>query len=160
MSATRIAAALVSITCALAVASPASASPDVHLELDAAELTLQDHTAATADGALEYDGQRLGPSPWNWVLGGALILVSAPALGYGLSTAIQDGDCLATTAAGECTSRVRFGSGSAILTVLGGLAFVGGIVSWILQPIRERQRVRVRVEASDRGAALSIAGVF
>lgn len=160
MPKTRPAAALALTVCALVVASPASASPDVHLELDHAGLTLHDDAPATAEGALEYDGQRLGPSPWNWALGGALILASAPALGYGLSSAIQDGDCVATAAAGGCTSRVRYGAGAAILTVLGGIAFVGGIVTWILQPLRELQTVRVRVEASDRGAALSIAGVF
>jgi len=159
MSGLRIAAALAAIVGALAVASPAAASPPLHLELDGAELSLHDDSPATADGALEYDEQRLGPSPWNWALGGALILASAPPLGYGLSSAIHDGECVTDTPAG-CTSRARFGAGAAILTVIGGIAFVGGILAWILQPIKERQTVRVRVEASDRGAALSIAGVF
>lgn len=96
----------------------------------------------------------LEPSPLNWFLGGLLILGSAPLLGYGINSAVLDGECVADGDPSRCTERIRFREGAAILTVMGATLLGGGLFTWIAQPLR------VTVHADVESASLALSGTF
>ena len=70
-------------------------------------------------------------SPLNWIVGGALVVASIPALASSLATLARDGDCASTSATqGLCTERVHFGTRSGVLLGLGAAALAAG--TWVL----------------------------
>ena len=99
------------------------------------------------------DPNRTEASPLNFVFGTLLVLGSAPLLGYGINTAVRDGDCVTETAAG-CTQRISFGDGAAVFTTLGVAVLAGGVIAFTVQPFR------VAVRADTESAALTLEGRF
>ncbi|HJL15984.1 MAG TPA: hypothetical protein RMH99_10020 [Sandaracinaceae bacterium LLY-WYZ-13_1] len=106
------------------------------------------------DRAEGFEEGHLEPSPINWFLGGLLVLGSAPVLGYGINSAVRDGDCVAEGPGGTCTERIRFREGAGIFTALGATLLAGGVLTWILQP------VRVAVHADVEQASIVLSGRF
>jgi hypothetical protein len=94
------------------------------------------------------------PTALSWFLGGLFVLGSAPMLGYGINTAVRDGECVTEGAGGACTERIRFREGAAIFTTLGAITLAAGVTIWILQPFR------VSVRADSGSASLHVAGSF
>lgn len=94
------------------------------------------------------------PTALSWFLGGLFVIGSAPMLGYGINTAVRDGECVTEGRGGTCTERIRFREGAAIFTTLGAITLVAGVTIWILQPFR------VAVRADSESASLHVAGSF
>jgi hypothetical protein len=109
---------------------------------------------ADSDVEERWEEGRVAPSPLNWPLGALLLLASSPLLGYGINTAVLDGECLVGENPDFCTERIRFREGAAILTTMGATLFVAGLVTWIVQPLR------VTVHADVQSASLSVSGTF
>ena len=93
-------------------------------------------------------------SPLSFALGGLLVLGSAPLLGFGVNTAVRDGECVTDGPGGTCLERVRFREGAGIFTGLGAALLIAGIVVMIAQPIQ------LTVVVDDRSASLRVRGSF
>jgi hypothetical protein len=106
-----------------------------------------------SDLSERWEEARVAPSPLNWFVGSLLVLGSTPLLGYGINSAVLDGECL-EEAAGGCVERIRFREGAGILTTMGVTLLVSGIVTWIVQPLR------FTVNADLESASLSVSGTF
>lgn len=76
-------------------------------------------------------------SPWNYILGGTLALLAAPALIASGSALVNDGQCVVyrDRAAGLCGERGRFGTRSAFLLALGVVVLATGGLILAVQPI-------------------------
>ncbi len=98
-------------------------------------------------------GVRLEPSPLNYFLGALFVAGSAPMLGYGINSAVRNGECVVETDAG-CTQRVRFREGAAIFTGLGAATLLAGVLFLVLRPIP------MLVQVSPEGAAIEARGTF
>jgi hypothetical protein len=96
---------------------------------------------------------RVETSPWNWVLGGFLVLGSAPMLGYAINTAAREGECVRESSGG-CTSRVRFQEGAGIFTAVGVGTLLAGVIILVTRPIP------VFIVADSESAALHWQGTF
>ncbi|HEY2736648.1 MAG TPA: PEGA domain-containing protein, partial [Polyangiales bacterium] len=94
-----------------------------------------------------------GVSPWNYAVGGALVVLALPALIQATNLLANDHQCLAAAADG-CSERAHFGPRQATLLVAGGLALVGGAYLIIARPLR------LELEASPLGTALSMRAQF
>lgn len=105
------------------------------------EVSLQVRTPAGENVAVTAVDQANAPEPgersatWSFVLGGALAAVGAAALAYGIVNATTVGDCEERDAAGRCESEVKLGPAVTIPLIGGGVALVGSLVMFIVQPI-------------------------
>lgn len=97
---------------------------------------------------------RVEPSPVNWFLGGFLLLGSAPLLGYGINSAVRDGECVTPGIGETCMERIRFREGAGIFTGLGAALLVAGVVVLVAQPVP----MFVRIDGES--ASLELRGTF
>jgi hypothetical protein len=76
-------------------------------------------------------------SPWNYILGGTLALLGAPALISSVNALANDGECVVyrDRAAGLCGDRGRFGTRSVFVLALGVVALATGGTVLAVQPI-------------------------
>jgi len=91
------------------------------------------------------------PSPWNFVVGGALTAIAIPALYVGTYTLITNGNCVDSVANG-CET-VDFNALTGVLLGAGIIAAGGAAYMFIAQPIR----VTPQVSKDYAGANMSIA---
>ncbi len=96
---------------------------------------------------------QIGHSPLNYFLGALFVLGSAPMLGYGINSAVRDGECINETAGG-CVQRIRFKEGAGLFTGLGAATFLAGALFLILRPIP------LLVSATPQSAWLEVRGTF
>lgn len=98
--------------------------------------------------------RRTEPSPFNWVLGGALAVAGVLALISPLQTLAQDGQCTEEIENVGCLERVHIGPQTAVLLGIGIAALIAAVVVDAVAPIR----VEVAVDA--QGAAAFVEGRF
>jgi hypothetical protein len=92
-------------------------------------------------------------SPWNFALGGVLVLGALPALIGPSNALIDSGQCLEQAADG-CRKRAHFGAPAAIALAAGGVALIGGVYLLLAQPFR------IEAEVSRDVAQLKLHGDF
>ena len=97
---------------------------------------------------------RSEPSPFNWIIGGALAVAGVVTLISPLSSLAREGECVEAIENVGCVEQVRFGPQSGILLGVGLAALVAAVIVDALSPIR------VDVEVSAHGAAAAITGRF
>jgi hypothetical protein len=91
---------------------------------------------APADPVLPPDESPGSKSPWNYVIGGALLAASAPLLGISAYTAIKHGECYEEDGFGRCR-RYHFGTQSGLMLAGGAITLAGGLGMVFMAPIRE-----------------------
>lgn len=102
------------------------------------------------EGGIESSRRRT--SPWNWIVGGALVVAGGLTLIAPLTTAARDGECVTEAAGGLCVERASFGGASIALLVVGASAVVGGALFMALRPLS--------VQVSNEGATVGFRGRF
>lgn len=105
--------------------------------------------AATAPGPTRSE-----PSPFNWLIGGALAIGGVVALISPLSTIARDGQCQESIEDVGCVEMVRVGPQTGVLLGVGLAALVAAIVVDAVAPIR------VEVSASSEEARVLVGGAF
>jgi hypothetical protein len=127
------------IDVALPIATPQSASAAVSAESNARRSVPADSLEPDTGG----EPPLRAPSPWNYVIGSAL-LAGAVALAIEpvREIALHD-DCVGTRdEQGRCSERVRFGTRGKLLAAGAAIALVSGVTVLVFRPIR------VEVDAS------------
>ena len=93
--------------------------------------------------------ERPAPSPWNYALGGALVLAAVPALISSINSLANDGQCLrVSSGAADRCDEARFGTRSAYLFAAGVLSLGTGGIVLLAQPIEETQATERNTLAS------------
>lgn len=101
--------------------------------------------AAAGTGSAPHGGAHdPARSPWNYILGGTLALVAAPALISSVNALANDGECVVyrDRAAGACQDRGRFGTRSLYVLALGVVALATGGSILAVQPIEGASSAR------------------
>jgi hypothetical protein len=123
------------------------------LELHAGAVHNLDVRLQRTDGPAGAQGAPTGAqghvSPWNYALGGVLIVAAFPMLISSVNALANDGQCLEADARG-CTHRAAFGPRSAALLAGGALALIGGAYFTIARPLR------ISIEAGPSGAGVRL----
>lgn len=110
-----------------------------------------EETALSIDLAADDEPERASagpvrtePSPFNWILGGALAIGGVLALVSPLQTLATEGECVQLIEDVGCFERVQFGPRSAVLLGVGLAALTAAVIVDAVAPIR----VAVRADAT------------
>ena len=97
---------------------------------------------------------RSEPSPFNWIIGGALAIGGVVTLISPLSTLAREGQCEESIENVGCVEMVRFGAQSGVLLGIGLAALIAAVVVDVVAPIR------VDVAVGTSSARLDVRGRF